>query len=87
MVGVNFCPYCDASQHKVVEIKDERIYFCKECNRFFRNEILQMKCKKCESTNIVDSEFPSPDGQMVFQCRKCKKMYPAVEFFKFNKVE
>lgn len=85
MTEINFCPYCDASQHKIAAISEEK-FFCKECNRFFKIQEKKMRCLKCSSTDIVDSEFPSPDGQMVFQCRKCKKMFSAKEFLSNNGV-
>lgn len=85
MTELNFCPYCDAPQHKVCLVKED-LYFCKECNRFFSLTEKKMKCLKCSSTDIVDSDFPSPDGQMVFQCSKCKKMASAKDFFQRNGV-
>jgi ribosomal protein L37AE/L43A len=77
---LNFCPFCSASQHKVFAI-DSELSFCKECNRFFRFSPASYACPKCKSRKIIDSEFPSPDGQLVFQCQTCKKMFSGKEFF------
>lgn len=79
MDELNFCPYCDAPQHKVAMF-DESFYFCKDCNRFFNLEMKKLQCLKCESDRIEDSDFPAADGDMVFQCKKCKKMFSAKEF-------
>lgn len=76
----NFCPYCDAPQHKLVLGKDD-VFFCKSCNKFFKLIEKSYQCFKCGSKNFEDSEFPAPDGQIVLQCRKCKKMYSHAEFF------
>jgi len=78
---INFCPFCDAPRHKIANIRDNEI-FCKECNTFFRVEIQEYQCPKCESNRIADADFPSPDGEIVFHCQKCKKMYPAKDFFR-----
>lgn len=83
---INFCPYCDASQHKIMLING-KINFCKECNKFFRLDDLKLKCLKCDSTNIKDADFPAADGSIIFQCAKCKKMFSASEFLKSNKVK
>ena len=85
MPDVNFCPFCDSPRHKLNSIK-EGFFFCRECNTFFKLNDVKLKCLKCSSTEIGDSEFPSPDGQLVFQCMKCKKMFSAKEFFSYNKV-
>lgn len=85
MTEINFCPFCDAPQHKLAGIK-EGMYFCKECNRFFKSSQVNFKCLKCSSTDIIDSEFPSPDGQLVFQCNKCKNMASAKEFLEKNNI-
>lgn len=86
MSEINFCPFCDASQHKILLCKDN-IFFCKECSKFFRFEDVELKCPKCSSTGISKSEFPSPSGDAVFQCNSCKKALSASEFLKANKVE
>jgi len=83
---INFCPFCDAPQHKLTLIT-ETMMFCKECNKFFTLEELKLKCPKCDSKNIENSDFPSPDGEIVFQCKSCKKMYPASEFLKKNDIK
>lgn len=83
MVEINFCPYCDAPQHKLALFK-EGIFFCKECNRFFTLDIVEFSCWKCGSKRFRDSGYPSPDGQMVLQCKSCKKMFSQSEFFKKN---
>jgi len=79
MDDIDFCPFCSAQGHKVVDLSNS-LFFCKNCNKFF---ILTQKvflCPKCSSKKIVDSEFPSPAGELVFQCDSCKKMYTAKEF-------
>jgi hypothetical protein len=77
---LNFCPFCMASQHKLFAYGNEQ-FFCKECNRFFKCSPMVYSCPKCNSKKIIDSDFPSPDGQIVFQCQSCKKMFAAREFF------
>ncbi len=84
MDAINFCPFCDAHSHKI-SICPENMCFCRECNRFFRLEHVKMKCPKCGGFKIEDSDFPAPNGEIVFQCRKCMKMYSANEFFLKNK--
>jgi ribosomal protein S27AE len=81
MKELNFCPYCNAPQHKVVLVEKHDVNFCKECNTFFTLHERKWQCFKCDGTRIEDSDFPAPDGQIVFQCRKCKKMYSGNEFF------
>ena len=84
MNELNFCPFCDAPGHKVVSVND-KLYFCKLCNKFFLNEFIQMQCPKCESKRYVDSDFPTPDGQLVIQCQSCKKMFSLKDFMEKNK--
>jgi hypothetical protein len=48
---------------------------------------MDMKCPKCDATEIKKSEFPSPSGEAVFQCSKCKKALSASEFLKANKIK
>lgn len=86
MSEINFCPFCDAPQHKILLCKGD-IFFCKECSRFFKLKGIDLKCPKCDSGEIVKSEFPSPTGEAVFQCTKCKKTLSASEFLKVNKVK
>lgn len=81
---LEFCPYCSAVKHKIVACYDG-IFFCKECSSFFKIEQKFLECQKCKGTNVDDSDFPSPSGEMVFQCAKCKKMYSAKDFFEYNK--
>jgi len=85
MTDLNFCPYCDAPQHKVLPFQED-IYFCKECNKFFKLHYIQYACWKCGSKRFVDSDFPSPDGQVVLQCSSCKKMFSKDDFFKKNEL-
>jgi len=85
MPEINFCPFCDSPRHKLNSIKED-FYFCRECNTFFNLNESKLKCVKCPSTDIIDSEFPSPDGQLVFQCSKCKKMFSAKEILEYNGV-
>lgn len=86
MSEINFCPFCDAPQHKVLYCNKD-IFFCKECSRFFKLKELELKCLKCDSKEIVKSEFPSASGEAVFQCTKCKKALSASEFLKANKIK
>ncbi|MBW2989107.1 hypothetical protein KY358_02180 [Candidatus Woesearchaeota archaeon] len=85
MSEINFCPFCDAPQHKMLLCR-ESLFFCRECSRFFRLEELGLKCPKCGSKNIIKSDFPSPNGDVAFQCRDCKKISPATELWKANKI-
>lgn len=86
MTEINFCPFCDAPQHKILLCKGE-IFFCKECSRFFKLKNIELKCPKCDSEKIVKSDFPSPTGETAFQCSDCKKTLSATEFLKANKVK
>lgn len=83
MTEVNFCPFCDSSQHKILTLK-ENMYFCKECNKFFNLEHIKLQCPKCNGVRIEDSDFPSPNGEVVFHCKSCKKMFSAKEFLEKN---
>ena len=85
MSEINFCPFCDAPQHKILLCKGN-IFFCKECSRFFELKEVELKCPKCDSRNIIKSDFPSPSGEAAFQCNDCKKTLSATEFLKANKV-
>jgi uncharacterized protein YbaR (Trm112 family) len=84
MEELNFCPYCDAAQHKLNYMEKNDTYFCRSCNRFFKLRDIKYKCFKCGNTKMEDSEFPSPTGEMVLQCKKCKKMFTLSEFFEKN---
>ena len=86
MSEMNFCPFCDAPQHKIMFCKDD-VFFCKECSKFFRFEGLELKCSKCDSTAIIKSDFPSANGEAVFQCTKCQKALSATEFLKANGIK
>ena len=83
MAELNFCPFCDSPRHKIAVMKDN-ICFCKECNTFFSINQYVYECYKCSSKRFEDSEFPTPDGELVIQCRKCKKMFSASDFFSKN---
>jgi len=85
MSEMNFCPFCGASSHKVLLCKDN-IFFCKDCSKFFRFEEISLKCPKCDATEIMKSDFPSPKGEAVFQCKSCKKALSASEFLKSNNI-
>lgn len=85
MTDLNFCPYCNAAHYKIIGCNSS-LFFCRECHRFFKFEAMALKCPKCDFDKIIKSDFPSPKGEVVFQCSKCKKMHPATEFFKLNKV-
>ena len=84
MPELNFCPYCNASSHKVIPFEDNQ-HFCKACNKFFSLDFVQMFCPKCQSKRYSDSDFPTPDGQIVIQCKSCKKMFSLKEFIDKNK--
>lgn len=86
MSEINFCPFCDAPQHKILLCKGN-IFFCKECSRFFELKEVGLKCPKCDSKNIVKSDFPSPSGEAAFQCNNCKKTLSASDFLKANKIK
>ncbi len=86
MGELNFCPYCSAAPHKLMMCGKE-VFFCKECNRFFKFEAIDLKCPKCDKINIRKSDFPSPNGDVVFQCVSCKKSSSASDFLKYNKIE
>ncbi len=77
MSELNFCPQCDAPQHKLLNCKDD-VFFCKECHRFFRFDFLDVNCDRC-NVKLVKSDFDSPTGGAVFYCTKCKRTYPAAE--------
>ena len=83
MTEMNFCPFCDAPQHKILGCAGD-IFFCKECHKFFKLKELSMKCPKCDKDKIVKSDFPAPNGEVVFQCMKCKKMFSSKEFLENN---
>jgi len=83
---INFCPYCSAVSHKILNY-NENMYFCKECNIFFKLKHILLKCPKCDSTKIEDSDFPGPDGQIVLQCKTCKKMFGTKELMDYNNIK
>ncbi len=86
MAGVNFCPYCDAGSHKMVLVESD-MYYCKECDTFLSVGRVELRCPKCGKTRIRDSGYPMPDGEMVFQCDSCKRMFSAAEFLSFNRIK
>ena len=77
MPEINFCPFCEAPQHKLLLCK-ESIFFCKQCNRFFKFRDLDLKCERCNG-ELRKSDFDSPSGGTVFMCSKCKKTYSVKE--------
>ena len=83
MVDVEFCPFCDAPSHKIMNINEE-LKYCKECSKFFSIRMESLKCPKCDYHIISHSDFPMPTGEIVFQCHKCKKMFSAKEVFAYN---
>ena len=85
MSELNFCPYCDAPQHKVMVCKGE-LFFCRTCNKFFNLKELEVECPKCDGHSMKTSDFPAPSGEAIFQCTSCKKMVSAKEFFESNKL-
>jgi hypothetical protein len=85
MKEISFCPYCSANSHKILNHSD-CYFFCRDCNTFFTLKLHDLKCSKCDSDKIEDSDFPSPDGQVILQCKSCKKMFAAGELLKHNKI-
>lgn len=83
MPELNFCPFCDAPRHKLL-LFNEHLFFCKTCNKFFNLEERQLKCPKCSSAKVEDSDFPAPNGEVVFQCSRCRKMFAARDFLEKN---
>ncbi|MBI2548651.1 hypothetical protein HYW21_04845 [Candidatus Woesearchaeota archaeon] len=79
MPELNFCPFCDTPAHKIIGYKENH-YFCRTCNAFFQLQEEEMACPKCKSKKIEDSDFPTPTGELVFQCQRCKKLFPLSEF-------
>ena len=87
MDDLEFCPFCNEASHKIVPCKEET-FFCRSCNRFFDLKQIKYTCFKCGGSNIKDSDFPAPDGDLVFQSSSCKKMYSKKEFFeKLEKIK
>jgi len=86
MSEINFCPFCDAASHKIMLCMGN-LFFCKECSVFFELKEIGLKCPKCESRNIVKSDFPAASGEAAFQCKDCKKTLSAGEFLKANKLK
>jgi len=86
MSEINFCPFCDAPSHKILLCKGD-MFFCKECSKFFDLREIELKCPKCDSSKIVKSDFPAPNGEAAFQCNDCKKTLSATEFLKANKIK
>src|SRR3989338_6879108 len=82
MSELQFCPYCNASEHKILQIGSH--YFCKECEKFFSCNQLKIECPKCEKKTVTISDFPMPDGSLVFQCMSCKKMFSLKEIVEQN---
>lgn len=86
MTELNFCPFCSAQEHKLITIS-EKYSLCKECGRFFLINHILLKCPKCDKTEIINSDFPSPKGELILQCKRCKRMATVKEFFKYNKIK
>ena len=86
MAKINFCPFCDAPTHKLI-LLGEKLVYCKACEKFFNLSEEKLKCVKCGSENIRCSDFPSPDGALIFQCEKCKKMVETDLLLEHNEVE
>ena len=86
MKEVSFCAFCSAPQHKILNYKDE-FYFCRLCNHFFSVKPMELKCPKCDSIKIEDSEFPGSEGEVIFQCKSCKKMFPPKDLVEHNDIK
>ncbi len=85
MDDIDFCPFCNAGGHKLMECTDSVLY-CKECNRFFELKQLNPTCPRCTAQKVKESDFPMTNGEKVFQCGKCKKLFGSKEFLKHNKL-
>lgn len=85
MEDINFCPFCDSPRHKLL-LLDGNLIFCRHCRKFFRLSEVYFKCWKCDSKKFQCSEYSSPDGQVVFQCLLCKKLFTKNDFFKNNEM-
>lgn len=86
MAEVNFCPFCDSPSHKLI-VLDNDLFYCKQCENFFVLSERKLECSKCGSKEIRSSDFPAPDGSLIFQCEKCKKMFDIKTFLKNNEKE
>jgi len=71
-MDVNFCCYCGAMSNKILTFSDKS--YCKSCDRFFQLKTDKVKCPKCFKGNMKISDFPMPDGAVVFHCNSCKRM-------------
>ncbi len=83
---INFCPFCDSPSHKLV-LLTEKLFYCKQCDKFFNLTEEKLRCMKCNSENVKISDFPAPDGSLVFQCEKCKKMFGTENLLEHNDIE
>ena len=81
---ISFCPYCSAPSHKMLNHEGD-MFFCRDCNTFFKLSQIKLICSKCDSDKIEDSDFPGADGQIVLQCKHCKKMFSAKDLIEQNK--
>lgn len=83
MSELKFCPCCNAGEHKIMSISD--VKYCKECSNFFGFQDIELECPKCSKKNLTISDFPLPDGSIVFQCKSCKKMFSLTDVTEANK--
>ena len=76
---IKVCPFCDSGAHKLLHFADS--LYCKACSKSFFIEEKKLNCHKCKGGELELSDFPMPDGEFVFQCKKCKKMFSGKEVF------
>lgn len=82
MGGVAYCSFCSAPKNKLLIL--ENAIYCKECDKFFTIKKTSFKCPKCKKGNLKLSDFPMPDGSIVFHCGSCKRMCSSEEADKHN---
>jgi len=84
MKDISFCPFCSAPSHKMIHHSSEQL-FCKECDSFFSLKPLPLTCPKCEKVDKIEaSDFPGAEGEIILQCKSCKKMFNCVDLLKEN---
>ncbi len=60
-------------------------HYCKDCSHFFSVREIELKCPRCDKKRLSISDFPMPDGSIVFQCAGCKKMFSLKDVCEHNK--
>ena len=82
---INFCPFCSAGVNKIMVLNDS--LYCKECERFFYADQKKYTCHACNKGRMEVSDFPMPNGEIILQCRSCKKLVSLKEYFKKESLE